>query len=322
MKILITGGAGFLGSYLVSVLSKRNNDIIVFDNLSTGKEKNIEIFNSELIVDTIENYSALKSAMKNVDIVFHLAAVTSVVETEQYPQKAFDINTLGTYNVVKSAIENRVKKVIFFSSAAVYGDNQNVPLSEKSVANPKSIYGLTKLDGEFLIRNYAENSGLKYVIMRTFNAYGPRQRLDSQYSAAIPSFIISAANNRPITIYGDGNQTRDFIYAADVAECAVFFAENANAAGIYNLGSGSEISILDIAENIVRIASPDKQIPIKFDSPRPGDIYRSVADVSKLQELGFSKKNCLVDGLKKTIEYFMSRNIYRTGKTISNGRGL
>ena len=302
MKFLITGGAGFLGSYIVSALSERDEDIVVFDNLSTGKKKNIENYNVELIVDSITNFSAIKSAMADVDIVFHLAAITSVVETERNPQIAFDINSFGTYNVVKSAIEAGVKKIIFFSSAAVYGDNFDIPLSEKSIPNPKSIYGLTKLDGEFIIKNYAENSKLKYAILRTFNAYGPRQRLDSQYSAAIPSFIISAMNHEPITIYGDGEQTRDFIYAADVADCAIFLAKKDDAQGIFNLGNGEEISILSLAKNIIEIVNPDVEIPIKFAEPRPGDIYRSVADISKLRELGFAPKISLMEGLKRSIE--------------------
>jgi len=331
LKVLVTGGAGFLGSHLVESLLDKGYDVLVFDDLSTGDIKNIQHTDAQIVIESIRNYDAVVSAMKKVDIVFHLAAVTSIIETNLNPYNAFEVNTLGTLNVLRAVVKCGVSKIIFFSSAAVYGDNPNIPINESAVLEPKSVYGLTKLDGEYITKIYSisprlaeqieikdetisipeivgwnhddKSNGVDYIILRAFNAYGPRQRMDSQYSAVIPKFINFVLKNRPITIFGDGTQTRDFIYASDVADASIFLAEK-DVSGIFNLGNGNEITIYELATRIAGILGVSDNMQVEYKPPQEGDIYRSAADISKLKQIGFSPSVSLQEGLVKTINYF------------------
>jgi len=309
MKTLVTGGAGFLGSHIVEKLCSQGHEVIIIDDLSTGDKRNIEELPARLHVGTIEDFEFIDYLMPNVDCVFHLAAMVSVTRTADEPEKAVAVNTQGTINVLKSLAKNHASKIVFFSSAAVYGDLPELPKREDSLIQPISPYGQTKLDGEFFVKFFAEKYNFDYAIVRAFNAFGPRQRLDSQYSAVIPAFISLALDGKPLTIHGDGAQTRDFIFAEDVADAAIFLSRKYIHSGVYNLAGGSEVSVRKLADTIKKIANFPDDIPIEFDAPRPGDIERSFADISKLNGIGFSSKIELDTGLRKTIDFFTKSDL-------------
>ncbi len=262
MKALVTGGAGFLGSHIVEKLCSLGHEVIVIDDLSTGDKRNIEELPAQLYVGTIEDFEFVNHLMPNVDCIFHLAAMVSVARTTDEPEKAVSVNTQGTINVLKSLAKNGAVKIVFFSSAAVYGDLPELPKREDSLIQPVSPYGQTKLDGEFFVKFFAEKYNFDYAIVRAFNAFGPRQRLDSQYSAVIPAFIHRALTGKPLIIHGDGDQTRDFIFAEDVADAAIFLSKKNIRSEVYNLAGGNEISVRQLADIIKLIADFPDYIPI------------------------------------------------------------
>lgn len=303
MKVLITGGAGFIGSHIAEYF--QNDEVIVYDNLRTGFKHNIKhLKNVKFVKASVTDFKTLNKYMKNVDYVFHLAALISVPESLLKPIETEQINTQGTLNVLEAARRNNVKKVVYSSSAAIYGDNPVLPKREDMLPEPKSPYAVSKLSGEYYCKIYSQQFGLKTAILRYFNVFGERQDPNSQYAAAIPIFVKRALLNQDVIIFGDGEQTRDFIYVKEVVKANVLAAEKGN--DIYNVALGGRITINELARKIIKLTNSKSKIV--YADERPGDIKHSTADISKIKNLGFKPEFDFDEALKRTIDYF--RSIY------------
>ena len=282
--VMITGGRGFIGSSLANILGK-DNEIIIYDIVDGNDVRDIKV---------------LRAMMKNVDYVFHFAAIASVEESINKPKETMDHNILGTYNVLRAAIVNNVKRVLFSSSAAVYGDINQVPIKEDFKLNATSPYAISKIVSENLLDKFKVEHNLNSIYLRYFNVYGPNQNI--KYSPVIPVFIRKALNNENITIYGDGKQTRDFIYIGDVNRANIIAMET-EASGVFNIGSGKSINIENLAKLIIKLTGSESKIV--YEEPREGDIIDSVANIEKANKiLGFEPKYSLEEGVKETISWF------------------
>lgn len=301
MRILVTGGAGFIGSHIVEQFQHKA-EIVVLDNLRTGYLCNLEGFDCEFIKGSITDRNAVRDAVKGVDYVFHLAAMISVPESMTNPKECVEINTQGLLTVLEEAAAAKVRKLIFSSSAAIYGDNPIVPKTETMLPEPKSPYAITKLDGEYYCKMFTEQGRLETASLRYFNVFGPRQDPDSQYAAAVPIFIDKALRNETITIFGDGQQTRDFIYVKDVAAANVYLAEHSQFTGVYNLGYGSSITIRHLAQRIIDVTCSKSQI--EYAPVRSGDVMHSLADINKLKRAGFIPTGTFDRGIEGTVSFF------------------
>ena len=304
MKILITGGAGFIGSNLVERLIK-GNEVIVLDNLSTGKEENIKEFlgnkNFKFINGSITDLNLLRKMTCDVDYILHHAAIVSVTESIKNPILTNEVNINGTLNVLTAAKENQIKKLAFASSCAVYGDSPKLPKTENMNPNSKSPYAVTKLTGEYYCNVFKNIYDLETLSLRYFNCYGPKQSRESEYAAVIPKFIFAALNDKPIMIYGDGRQTRDFVYVKDVVNANLSISKKGE--GIYNIGSGGKVTINELADKIIELTKSKSEIIHK--KQRKGDIKHSLADISKAKkEIGYEPKYNLEQGLNETIRWF------------------
>jgi UDP-glucose 4-epimerase len=301
MRILITGGAGFVGRHICQHFQDRA-EVRVLDNLRCGFKSNLSGLECKLIVGSILDRDLLRETMKGVDFVFHLAAMVSVQESVQKPNECADINVWGTEIVLEEAARARVKKLIFSSSAAIYGDNPTIPKIESMPAQPKSPYAAGKYEAERHCRSFTDEGRLPTVSLRYFNVFGPYQDTRSEYSAAVPAFIEKAIRNEPIAIFGDGRQTRDFIYVRDVVAANAFFALKSQATGVFNVACGRQITITDLALTIRDVAKSSSTI--EYIAERPGDVKHSVAGVEKTQRAGFRPVCDLAGGLRATIEFF------------------
>jgi len=298
MRVLITGGAGFIGSHLVEHFQGKA-EVRVLDNLRTGFRKNLYGLKAELIEGSICDRELVKSAVEGVDYVFHLAALVSVPESMEKPQECVDINVQGLLNVLEEAEEEGVNKLCFASSAAIYGDNPTVPKVETMIPEPKSPYAITKLDGEYYCDMFDRENRLKTACLRFFNVFGPRQDPNGPYAAAVPIFFDKALFGDPITIFGDGGATRDFIYVKDIVAALVHLAENADISGVYNAGYGKRTSVLELAQTVLELTGSSSEI---LHAPeRPGDVRHSVANVDKLKETGFYPSGNLKEGLQSLV---------------------
>jgi UDP-glucose 4-epimerase len=298
MRILVTGGAGFIGSHVVEYFQGKAG-VRVLDNLRSGYLHNLNGFTCEFIKGSILNRDVVRQAMEGVDYVFHLAAMISVPESMQKPIECVEINTAGTLMVLKEAARAQVKKLVFSSSAAIYGDNPTVPKVETMLPEPKSPYAITKLDGEYYCAMFANEGRLPTACLRYFNVFGPRQDPKSQYAAAVPIFMERALCKEPITIFGDGEQTRDFIYVKDVVAANAYFAVNPAFMGVYNIGYGHRVTVNDLARMILKSANSDA--PIQYATERAGDIKHSLAAIDKLRGAGFIPAGSLEGGLQMTV---------------------
>lgn len=301
MKILITGGAGFIGSHLVEHFQNKA-EIVVLDSLRTGFKKNLEGFSCRLMEGSVTDREVVKEAVKGVDYVFHLAAMISVPESMQKPQECVTINTQGTLTVLEEAARAGVKKLCFSSSAAIYGDNPVIPKIETMLPEPKSPYAVTKLDGEYYCKMFHDEGWLNTACMRYFNVFGPRQDPRSQYAAAVPIFIDKSLKNEPITIFGDGEQTRDFIYVKDIVAANVFLAQNAGLSGVYNAAYGRSITIKELAAKIIEVTG--SRSLIQFAPLRAGDVKHSMADISRLKASGLTFQSDFLLCLREVAEFF------------------
>jgi UDP-glucose 4-epimerase len=304
-KVLVTGGAGFIGSHIVGYFQNRA-EVRVLDNLRSGFKHNLDGVRCDFIQGSILDRGAVRRAVRDVDYIFHLGAMVSVPESMQEPVECVEINTNGTLVILEEAARAGVKKLILSSSAAIYGDNPRVPKVETMPPEPKSPYAVTKLDGEFYCRMFADESRLPTTCLRYFNVFGPRQNPDSSYAAAVPAFINRALKNKPIVIFGDGRQTRDFIHVQDVVAANVFFATRSAATGVFNVACGRSITINQLAATIRRLTGSRSEI--QHAAARPGDVRHSLAAIGKLREAGFTPRSSFHEGLEATIEFFKEKS--------------
>jgi len=304
MRILVTGGAGFIGSHLVEHF-QGSAEVCVLDNLRSGFKRNLHGFNHEFIEASILDRAAVRKAVQGVDYIFHLAAMISVPESMAKPIECNEINTTGTLVLLEEAAKAGVKKLVLSTSAAIYGDNPTVPKVETMLAEPKSPYAITKLDGEFYCKMFADEGRLPTACLRYFNVFGPRQDPKSQYAAAVPIFVDRAVKQQPITIYGDGGQTRDFIYVKDIVAANVFFAMQTKATGVFNVAYGQKITIQELAQQILALTNSKSEI--EHAPARAGDVRHSLAAIDKLRAAGFAPTSNFEDGLAATIRFFQDR---------------
>src|SRR5258707_7582223 len=284
MRILITGGAGFIGRHIAEHFHDRA-EVRVLDNLRCGLKSNLSGLECQLVVGSILDRDLVREVMEGVDFVFHLAAMVSVQESVQKPNECAEINALGTAIVLEEAARARVKRLIFSSSAAIYGDNPTIPKIESMPAEPKSPYATGKYEAERHCRSFTDKARLPTVSLRYCTVFGPYQHLGSEYSAVVPAFIEKATRNEPITIFGDGRQTRDFIYVKDVVAANAFFALKSQATGIFNVARGRQITITDLALTIRNLTKSSSTI--NYGPARSADVRQSVAGMDKTQRAGF-----------------------------------
>lgn len=297
MNVLITGGAGFIGSHLAEHFQGRAK-VRILDDLSTGYLRNLAGLDVEFIRGSIADLPTVRAAVKDIDYVFHLAAFVSVPESVERPRACAETNVLSFLNVLEAAAEAGVKKLCFSSSAAVYGDNPINPKREEMCPEPRSPYAMTKLDGEFYCRQFTEEGRLETVALRFFNVFGPRQDPAGSYAAAVPIFFRQALAGNALTIFGDGMQTRDFIFVKDIVAALEFAATTSGLTGVFNAGYGKEITILELAKQILLLSGSRSQI--EFKPVRPGDIRHSRSCVQRLTDAGLKLNGTLEEGLKQT----------------------
>ena len=301
---LVTGGAGFIGSHIVEHFQGKA-EIRALDNLRSGHKSNLQGLNVAFIKGSVTDRAAVRKAVEGVDYIFHLAAMISVPESMQKHIECVKINTTGTLIVLEESARAGVRKLCFSSSAANYGDNPLVPKLETMTPEPRSPYAITKLDGEFYCNMFKKEGKLDTVCMRYFNVFGPRQDPDSAYAAAVPIFIARALKNETITIHGDGEQTRDFIFVKDIVAANVHLSAIPTAPGFYNVANGGRLTIHALARKIIALTGSSSGI--EYGPERPGDVKHSTAVIDKIAATGFTPSSSFDMGLQSTIDYFLSK---------------
>jgi len=310
-RILVTGGAGFIGSNLVDRLLSEGFEVTIIDNLDIGRLENIvhNLGKKEFhfIKGDIRDFNLVKETMKDIDAVFHEAAIASVTLSVKDPILVNEINVTGTLNLLKASSDLDVKRFIYASSAAVYGDTQSPQKREDMALNPRSPYGISKLAAENYVKIFYKLYGLETVSLRYFNVYGPRQRFDLQsaYGGVITIFTNRLLKDMPPIVFGDGEQTRDFVYVEDVVEANMLALNCKNAVGeAFNVGTGSSVSVNQVAETLKEIMNK-RELKNTYAPPRPADGRHGYADISKAQRiLGFHPKVGLKDGLTQLVEWY------------------
>jgi UDP-glucose 4-epimerase len=302
VKILITGGSGFIGSHIVEHYQGLAEEIRVLDNLRTGYRRNLDGLQHVFIESSVTDHEAVAKAVEGVDYVFHLAALVSVPESMAKPGECVDLNVHGLLNVLEASAAAGVKKLVFASSAAIYGDNPTVPKLESMLPEPKSPYAITKLDGEYYLDLFKRERGLETAAIRFFNVFGPRQDPKGAYAAAVPIFIEKALKGEDITVHGDGEQTRDFIYVKDIVGALSFAVETPGVTGVFNAGYGGQMTINDLANRIIASAGSDSKV--LHGPERAGDVKHSRSSADKLRNAGWQPKHSLDDALAATLEFF------------------
>lgn len=302
MKILVTGGSGFIGSHIVEHYQDIADEIRVLDNLRTGYKKNLDGLKCTFIEGSITDRETVRKAVEGVDYIFHMAALVSVPESMAKISECIDINVNGLLNVLEEASAAGVKKLVLASSAAIYGDNPTVPKVETMYPEPKSPYAITKLDGEYYLNMFRAEGKINTAAVRFFNVFGPRQDPKGAYAAAVPIFIEKAVKGEDITVYGEGEQTRDFIYVKDIVGALSFAVETPEVQGVFNAGYGGQITINDLATKIISASGSTSKV---LHAPvRAGDVMHSRASAAKLLGVGWTPKYTLEEGLATTLEYF------------------
>lgn len=308
-RYIVTGGAGFIGSALVrALLAAGDGQVEVIDNLLTGRRKNLEEVEERIAFHLLDirDYGAIRPVMAGADVIFHLAAIPSVPRSISDPVPSHDVNINGTFNVLRAAAEGKCGRVVFAASSSAYGDTDELPKVETMLPRPKSPYALQKLVGEYYGSVFSSCYGLETVSLRFFNVYGPRQDPSSPYSGVLSLFMKCLIERRPPTIFGDGEQTRDFTYVEDVAEL-VIKASRAPAAAVsgktYNAGNGGRHSLNTLWKLLQEFEGV--QIEPLFGPPRPGDVRDSQADTAgAVRDLGHAPKFTIEEGLRRTLEWY------------------
>jgi UDP-glucose 4-epimerase len=309
-KVLVTGGAGFIGSHITDRLVGDGFDVVVVDDMSTGKMENLSECtgkkNFRFVKGDIRNVAFVKNVMKGVDAVFHEAALASVVRSVEDPLLTDDINVVGTLNVLKAASDCGVKRFVFASSASVYGNTECKRIGEDVLVNPLSPYGVSKVAGEFYAKYFCSVHDLEIVSLRCFNAFGPRQSLDpgSSYSGVISIFLNRLLEDSSPRIFGDGKQTRDFVFVEDIVEANMLALNSKKASGqVFNVGSGRSTSISQVAETLKKILHKTS-LKNTYADARAGDIRHSCADIGKARKiLGYEPAFSFAEGIRKLVEW-------------------
>lgn len=310
-RILITGGAGFIGSHLVDALSE-DNHIVILDNFSSGKKENLsQHFNNpmvEVIEGDIRDKTLLRKITKNIAIVYHLAVQCLRVSIKD-PEINHEVNATGTLNLCMASMENNVKRFVYVSSSEVYGTAKSIPMTEDHTLEPTTVYGASKLAGELYALAYYRTYGLKSMVVRPFNTYGPREHFEGVYGEVIPKFVLRVLNNIPPIIFGDGTQTRDFTYISDTVRGIIKASECEDMIGqTINIARGKEVSINELADIIIEKLGR-KHLKTVYERKRPGDVLRHYADISKAEKLfGYRPEIDIGDGIGHYIEWFNSQN--------------
>jgi UDP-glucose 4-epimerase len=310
MKILVTGGAGFIGSHLVTELIEHATDVTIFDDFSSGNIQNLAHINSKkliLIKGNICDYSQIKNALKDIDVVFHEAAYLDFEGSIMNPSHVNRINVDGTLNVLNACLNCGVKRLIFASSAAVYGANDQANKNELMSTEPSNPYGITKLAGECYVKAYWQLYGLETVALRYFNVYGPRQRFDlkSGYGGVVTIFLNRIIHNLPPIIHGDGQQTRDFVSVEDVVQANMRALATQRGLGeAFNIGSGASTSVNQVAQYLKNLLGKE-ELPNEYKPVRVADIKYWCADITKAkQTLGFSPQTSFQKGISALVEWY------------------
>jgi UDP-glucose 4-epimerase len=316
--VVVTGGAGFIGSHVVERFLAAGFGVRVLDDLSTGTTENLAGLDVEFIEGSVVDYPVLQEAVSGCDFVVHLAAARAVGLSIEDPVGSDRVNTGGTVCCLQAARAAGVRKFVFGSSSSVYGGTAPLPAKEDGPVNPRSPYAVSKLAGEYYCKVFSEVFGLPTIALRLFNVFGPRQRPESPYAAAIPLFIDALSRGQPPTVFGDGKQTRDFTFVGDVAE-AIFLATTKETGefDVLNIAAGGRHSVLELLERLGEIF--DVEVQPRFAPPRPGDVRDSQADTSKARRiLGWSAATSFEEGLQRTVEWFLSTRKEQGEATASN----
>jgi len=308
MRYLVTGGAGFIGSHLVERLVAAGQDVVILDDLSAGCRENFAAVRRRVsfIRGSVTDLSTCRRAVEGVDYVLHQAALTSVQRSVDAPLAAHEVNATGTLNILLAARDARVRRVVYAGSTSAYGNAATLPNAEDHVTRPLSPYAASKLAGEEYCSALHAAHGLETVVLRYFNIFGPRQDPNSQYAAVVPRFIAAALHGEPPTIYGDGGQTRDFVYVANVVHANLLAtrAPAARVAGqVFNVGCGQSVSVNDLWEQIRQLAG----VPVlpRYAEGRPGEVRNSLASIDKARELvGYQPVVDFGEGLRQTVAYY------------------
>ncbi|MBN1255109.1 MAG: SDR family oxidoreductase [Deltaproteobacteria bacterium] len=305
---LITGGAGFIGSHIVEELVSRGAGVRVIDNLSTGARENLlsAMDKIEFIEGDLRDPEVTARVMEGVDFVLHQAAIPSVPRSIKDPTGSTENNLNATLNLLMAARDAGVKRVVYASSSSVYGDSPTLPKEEDFIPAPLSPYAASKLAGEYYCQVFHHVYGLETVCLRYFNVFGPRQDPLSEYAAVIPKFITLALGKKPLTIFGDGEQSRDFSFVANVVQANLLACEAEGVAGeTFNVGCGDRISLNQLVKELQTIVDAD--LKVEYTEPRPGDVKHSLASIKKAQKLmGYDPTVPLGEGLHRTAEWFTS----------------
>jgi UDP-glucose 4-epimerase len=305
MRALVTGGAGFIGSHIVTALVERGDQVRILDDLSTGHPDNLHP-DAELFKGSVADPEVVTAAVDGCQLVFHQAAARAVLRSVEAPLETDTVNTHGTLTVLKAAADAGAQRLVYASSSSVYGGAAPLPTPESAPVLPKSPYAVSKLAGEHYCRVFASLYGLETVALRYFNVFGPRQRPDSMYAAVIPLFIDALRHGRPVTVHGDGTQSRDFTYVSDVVQANLLAAEapaEACSGHAYNVAPGESSSLLEMLGILGRILDAD--VTIVYTEPRAGDIKLSQADAqAAARDLGWRPEVSFEAGLRRTAEWF------------------
>jgi UDP-glucose 4-epimerase len=303
VKVLVTGGAGFIGSNVVRALLDRGDGVRILDNFSTGSRDNLEGLDVEVVEGELRSYERVHAAVRGTEVVFHLGALGSVPRSVQDPLTSSAVNVEGTLNVLLAARDENVRRVVFSSSSSIYGSAGELPRTEEMAPDPISPYGVAKLAAERYCVSFSRvYEQFETVVLRYFNVFGPRQSPHSQYAAVVPLFVTQIARGEPIVIYGDGEQSRDFTYVANIVDATLRAAEAPGASGrIFNIAAGKPASVNELADAVGRILG--KPVARRSAPPRPGDVRDSWANVSAARSgLGYEAHVSLEDGLRLTID--------------------
>jgi UDP-glucose 4-epimerase len=308
VKVLVTGGAGFIGSNLVRALLARGDEVRVLDNFSTGSRRNLSGLEHdvEIVEGELRSYERVHNAVRGTEIVYHLGALGSVPRSVQDPLTSSAVNVEGTLNVQLAARDEGVRRVVFASSSSIYGNQSELPLRESMAPDPISPYGVAKLAAERYCVSFSRvYHSFETVVLRYFNVFGPRQDPTSQYAAVVPLFITAIGAGEPVTIFDDGEQSRDFTYIDNVVAANLLAADAEGVSGrIFNISGGAPTTVNELADTIGRLLG--KPVERRYLQPRPGDLRNSWADVSEAKRvLGFEPQIGLEEGLRRTADFLL-----------------